>query len=109
MKQWNTIQCTHSAGKPLVLKRLFLPALVAAQLVPLALCEEDTLADLALSEAQPPIVQPVQSSAGFGRGRHPAHYGNFKSENENMNKRRVALGWARALLFRKNIDWTHKR
>ena len=45
---------------PLVLKRLLLSALVAAQFVSLAFCEEDTSADFTLSEAQPPIVQSVQ-------------------------------------------------
>ena len=45
---------------PLILKRLFLSALVAAQFVPLAFCKEDTSADFTLSEAQPPIIQPVQ-------------------------------------------------
>ena len=45
---------------PLVLQRLLLPALIAAQLIPLALSKEDAPADLALLEAQPPVVEPVQ-------------------------------------------------
>lgn len=45
---------------PLVLQRLLLPALIAAQLIPLALSKEDAPADLALLEAQPPAVEPVQ-------------------------------------------------
>ena len=42
------------------MQRLLLPALIAAQLIPLALSKEDAPADLALLEAQPPVVEPVQ-------------------------------------------------
>ena len=45
---------------PLVLKCLLLSAFVVAQFVPLAFCEEDMSTDFAFSEAQPPIIQPVQ-------------------------------------------------
>lgn len=45
---------------PLILKRLLLLALIAAQLVPLACCKENTPADFAFSEAQPPVIQAIQ-------------------------------------------------
>ena len=45
---------------PLVLKRLCFAALIAAQLIPLALCQKIFPTDLALSEAKPPVIQPVQ-------------------------------------------------
>ena len=42
------------------MKRLYFSALVAAQLIPLALCQKIFPADLALPEAKPPVIQPVQ-------------------------------------------------
>lgn len=45
---------------PFVLKRLLLSALIAAQFISLAFCEEDAPTDFAFSEAQPPIIQSVQ-------------------------------------------------
>lgn len=38
---------------------MLLSELVAAQLVPLTFCEEDTSTDFTFSEAQPPIIQPI--------------------------------------------------
>ena len=45
---------------PLVLKRLCFAALIAAQLIPLALCQKIFSADLAPPEAKPPVIQSVQ-------------------------------------------------
>lgn len=42
------------------MKRLCFSALIAAQLIPLALCQKIFPADLALPEAKPPVIQPVQ-------------------------------------------------
>ncbi len=45
---------------PLVLKCLRLAALVAAQLIPLALCQKVFSTDLTMLKAQPPVIQPIQ-------------------------------------------------
>ncbi|EDM51660.1 hypothetical protein EUBVEN_00965 [Eubacterium ventriosum ATCC 27560] len=42
------------------MKRLCFSALVAAQLIPLALCQKIFSTDLAPPEAKPPVIQPVQ-------------------------------------------------
>ena len=42
------------------MKRLCFSALVAAQFIPLALCQKIFPTDLALPEAKPPVIQPVQ-------------------------------------------------
>ena len=62
---------------PFILERLLLPAFVAAQFVPEALCQEEFSAHLALPEIQPPVAQAVQVVGDKGQegiiGRHALH------------------------------------
>ena len=109
---------------------MLLPALVAAQLIPLAFRKEDTPADFTFSEAQPPIVQPVQvigyqrieGSVGADALRHtlivqepevePGVFGRHRAEHtagngKGLRPARVAVKLQRASLLERHREIAH--
>lgn len=114
----------------LVLERLLLPALVAAQLILLAFRKEDTPADFTFSEAQPPIVQPgqiisyqrIEGRIGADALRHalivrepeikPGIFGRCRAEHtvgngKGLRPARVAVKLQRASLLERHREMAH--